>query len=161
MNLTLTIGIILLVFAGLAIVIEVSRMNAKKRKRKRASAAPPRRSPHLEKRMVAAFAGPRQTYGDCFAEFSVWRQLDNTRMDVRTRDAWQVLNAFTRSLIVRHLWQTLEGFVHGTVLVSVDSGSPDAILWTAEQTAAFNDCGVVAPWLPTKGGRVGTLMSGP
>ncbi len=161
MNLTLTIGLILLVFLGLAIAIEVSRLNAKKRRRKRASLAPPRRSQHLEKRMVAAFAGPRQTYGDCFAEFSVWRQLDSTRMDVRTRGPWQALNAFTRSLIVRHLWQTLEGLVHGSVLVSVDSGSRDAILWTAEKTAEFNDCGVVAPWIPKKGGRVGTLISGP
>jgi hypothetical protein len=110
--------------------------------------------------MVSAFEGPRKTYGDIFAEFSIWRQLDNTRMDVRTKGGWSLLNLFTRSLIVRHLWQTLEGLVSGTVLVNVDAGSKDAILWTEAQTAKFNDCGVLAPWVPVKG-RAGTLISGP
>lgn len=160
MNVPLTIGIVLLVIVSLAIAVEFNRDRARKRRRHRAAIAPPRRSQHLEHRMISAFEGPRKTYGDIFAEFSVWRQLDNTRMDVRTKGGWKVLNLFTRSLIVRHLWQTLEGLVSGTVHVNVDAGTRDAMLWTDEQTEKFNDCGVLAPWVPVKG-RAGTLISGP
>jgi len=160
MNLPLTLGIIVLVMIVIAIAIEVSRMRSATLKRVRVSSAPPRRSQHLEKRMLSAFQGPRNEYGDCFAEFSVWRQADSTRMDVRTKGEWQLLNMFTKSLIVRHLWQTLQGFVKGTVLVRVDVGAPGAILWNAAQNEHFDDKGVVAPWIPVKG-RTGTLISGP
>ena len=159
MNLPLTLGIILLVAIGLAIAIEFGRMRSVKRRRLRAASAPPRRLQHLEKRMLSAFAGPRKEYGDCFAEFSIWRQSEHTRMDVRTKGDWQLLNVFTRSLIIRHLWQTLQGFVKGTVLVQVDFGSPGAILWNAAQTERFDDKGVVPPWIAGKG-RAGTLISG-
>ena len=159
MNLPLTLGVILLVVIGLAIVVEIGRMRAIKHRRLRAANAPPRRALHLEKRMLAAFAGPRKEYGDCFAEFSIWRQSDGTRMDVRTKDDWQLLNVFTRSLIVRHLWQTLAGFVKGTVLVRVDFGTPRQMLWNAAQTEHFDDKGVVPPWIAAKG-RAGTLISG-
>jgi hypothetical protein len=160
MNVPLTVGIVLLIVISFAIAIEMNRLQSTKRRRLRTSTAPPRRSPHLEKRMIAAFSGPSSIYGDCFAEFSIWRQSDNTRMDVKTRAAWQVLNVFTRSLILRHLWQTLAGFVKGTILISVDAGTSHAIMWSAKETEQFNDCGVRAPWLPSKG-RVGTLISGP
>jgi hypothetical protein len=161
MNLPLTIGIILLAFVCLAIGIEIARINSKKRRRQRATIAPPRRSAQLEKRMVAAFEGPRKAHGDIFAEFSVWRQLDFTRMDVRTKPGWRVLDLFSRSLTVRHLWHTLSGLVNGKVIVNIDLGSPHAMIWSAKQTEDFNDCGVVAPWQPSKSGRVGTLISGP
>jgi hypothetical protein len=160
MNLPLSIGILILVIISLGIGIELGRMRSTKRRRQRARIAPPRRSPHLEKRMVAAFAGPRKTYGDVFAEFSIWRQAENTRMDVRTKGGWLLLNLFTRSLTVRHLWQMLETLVNGTVVVNVDYGTRDAMVWTEKQTDEFNDCGVLAPWVPIKG-RVGTLISGP
>jgi len=160
MNLPLTISILLLFVISLAIAIDVDRLRSKKRRRRRALIAPPRRSAHLEKRMLAAFDGPRKTYGDCFAEFSIWRQLDNTRMDIRTNSAWLTLNLFARSLTVRHLWQMLEGLVHGTVIVNVDLGSKHAMIWTETHTDQFNDCGILAPWIPIKG-RVGTLISGP
>jgi hypothetical protein len=159
MNLPLTLGAILLAIVCLAIAIEVGRLRSTKHRRLQVATAPPRRSEHLEKRMLSAFAGPRKEYGDCFAEFSVWRQSDNTRMDVKTKGNWLGLNVFTRSLIVRHLWQTLQGFVKGTVLVRVDFGAPGAILWNAAQAEHFDDKGVVAPWLPAKG-RAGTLISG-
>jgi hypothetical protein len=160
MNLPLAISILILFVIGLAIAIDVDRLRSKKRRRRRALIAPPRRSPHLEKRMAAAFDGPRKTYGDCFAEFSIWRQLDNTRMEVRTNSAWLALNLFTRSLTLRHLWQMLESLVHGTVIVNVDSGSKHAMIWTAKQTDEFNDCGILVPWIPIKS-RIGTLISGP
>ena len=99
-------------------------------------------------------------YGDIFVEFSVWRQSDNARMDVRTRGEWEVLNVFTRSLIVRHLWQTLAELVKGTAVVRIDLGSPNAMVWSAAQTEAFDDKGVAAPWMPARG-RAGTLISGP
>jgi hypothetical protein len=159
MNVPLTIGIVLLIIISLAIAIELNRLRSTKRRRLRASIAPPRRSPHLEKRMIAAFAGPTKIHGECFAEFSIWRQSDNTRMDVKTRGPWAVLDVFTRSLILRHLWQTLEGFVKGTILISVDAGTSRAMLWSAKETEQFNDRGVRAPWLPSTG-RVGTLISG-
>jgi hypothetical protein len=145
---------------SLAVGIELGRARSKQRRRRRAADAPPRRSAQLEKRMVAAFAGPRKAYGDCFAEFSVWRQLDTTRMDVRTKGEWLRLDLFTRSLTVRHLWQMLADLVNGPVIVSVDLGSRNAMLWTAQHTAEFNDCGVLAPWVPVRG-RAGTLLSGP
>jgi hypothetical protein len=160
MNVPLAVGVLLLVVIGLAILIEVSRLQSTKRRRKRASVAPPRRSPYLEKRMVAAFVGPRNAYGDCFAEFSVWRQQDTTRMDLRTRGGWSVLDMFTRSLVLRYLWQTLAGLVKGAVTINVDLGTRHAMVWTAADTAQFNDNGVVAPWMPSKG-RAGTLISGP
>jgi hypothetical protein len=160
MNLPLTIGIVLLVIIGLAIAIEFNRGRSKKLRRQRAAIAPPRRSLHLEKRMVAAFEGPRKTYGDVFAEFSIWRQVDNTRMEVRTKGGWTLLNLFTRSMIVRHLWKTLAGLVNGNVHVNVDLGSRHAMVWTAAQTEQFDDQGVQPPWIPVKG-RAGTLISGP
>lgn len=159
MNLTLELGIITLLVVALGIAIEVARLRSRKNRLKRAEGAPARRSPHLEKRMVAAFDGPRREYGDCFAEFSVWRQADHTRMDVTTKGEWRLLNLFTRSLIVRHLWQTLQGLVKGAVLVRVDFGAPGAMLWNAAQTEHFDDKGITPPWVPVKG-RAGTLISG-
>ena len=160
MNLPLTFGIIVLAVVSLAIVIELTRVRSRRRRRLRATTAPPRRSKTLERRMLEAFTGPRKVYGDLFAEFSVWRQSENARMDVRTRGDWQVLNVFTRSLIARHLWQTLADLVKGTAVVRVDLGTPDAIVWNATATERFNDEGVVPAWVPVKG-RVGTLISGP
>lgn len=160
MNLPLTIGIAVLVIISLAIAVEMGRTRSKKLRRQKAAIAPPRRSQHLERRMVAAFAGPRKTYGDCFAEFSIWRQLDTTRMDIRTKGAWHVLDLFTRSMTVRYLWQALDGLVKGPVTVNVDMGSRDAMVWSQAANDAFNDKGVVPPWVPVKG-RVGTLISGP
>jgi hypothetical protein len=160
MNLPLTIGIAVLVIITLAIVIEMGRSRSKKLRRQKAAIAPPRRSQHLERRMVSAFAGPRKTYGDCFAEFSIWRQMDTTRMDVRTKGAWLVLDLFTRSMTVRYLWQMLDALVKGPVTVNVDLGSRDAMVWSKAANDAFNDKGVVPPWIPVKG-RVGTLISGP
>jgi len=160
MNLQLTIGAIVLIVVGLAIVAEVYRLRSTKSRRRPGSNAPVRRSAQLEKRMVAAFEGPRKHYGDCFAEFSVWRQPESTRMDVRTKHAWQLVDKFYRSMIVRHLWQSLAELVKGPVVINVDKGAPYALVWTEAETAKFNDRGVVAPWVPAKG-RVGTLLSGP
>jgi hypothetical protein len=160
MNLPLAIGIAVLVIISFAIANEMGRMRTKTVRRQRASIEPPRRSQHLEKRMVSAFAGPRKTYGDCFAEFSVWRQAENTRMDVRTKGGWHVLDLFTRSMTVRYLWQALDGLVKGPVTVNVDLGSRDAMVWSKAANDAFKDKGVVPPWIPVKG-RVGTLISGP
>jgi hypothetical protein len=143
MNLPLAIGIAVLVIISFAIANEMGRMRTKTVRRQRASIEPPRRSQHLEKRMVSAFAGPRKTYGDCFAEFSVWRQAENTR-----------------SMTVRYLWQALDGLVKGPVTVNVDLGSRDAMVWSKAANDAFKDKGVVPPWIPVKG-RVGTLISGP
>jgi len=160
MNLPLAAGVLLLAIVLLGIGIEVYRLQARKRRRRVAVSAPPRRLPHLERRMADAFSGPRAVYGDLFAEFSIWRQSDTTRMDVATRDPWHGLNAFTQSLILRHLWRSLTEFARNNVLVHVDSGTPRAIVWSAMSTENFNDGGKLEPWAPVKG-RVGTLYTGP
>jgi hypothetical protein len=158
-NLTLELGIVVLVVIGLGIVIEVYRLAAAKRRKRRAAALPARRSPHLERRMAEAFRGPREAYGDVFAGFSVMRQADMTQMDLSTKGPWQTLNLFTRSLIIRHLWRSLEKLARNTVTVRVDPGAPGSMLWTAKQTAEFNDGGKMEPWAPARG-RAGTLISG-
>jgi hypothetical protein len=158
-NLTLELGIVVLVVIGLGIVIEVYRLAAAKRRKRRAAALPARRSPHLERRLAEAFRGPREAYGDVFAGFSVMRQADMTQMDVSTKGPWQTLNLFTRSLIIRHLWRSLEKLARNTVTVRVDPGAPGSMLWTAKQTAEFNDGGKMEPWAPARG-RAGTLISG-
>lgn len=157
-NVPLFIGFVMLIVVTLAIVIEVGRLRSVKRRRRQASSAPPRRLVHLEQRMKTAFEGPRESYGELFAEFSIWRRLGITRMDVRTRNEWRILNIFTRSLIVRHLWETLGSLVKGPASVNVDVGAPDAMIWTAAETERFNDCGVIAPWTKNAG-HVGTLIS--
>jgi hypothetical protein len=159
MNIPLTVGLVLLAIIGLAIVIEFNRERTKKRRRRALLTAPPKRSVHLERQMLKAFAGPRENYGDCFAEFTIVRQPDTTRMNVTTRGAWQFLGVFTRRLIIRHLWTSLRALAKGHVLVCVDLGAPDAVIWTSKETEEFNDCGVVAPWVAAKG-RAGTLISG-
>jgi hypothetical protein len=158
-NVTLATGLFVLAAVTLGIAIEVYRLRTAKR-RKRRSAQAPRRLPQLEARMADAFSGPRAIYGDCFAEFSIWRQSETTRMDVATKSAWTALNLFTRSLIVRHLWRQLAGFAKTAPLVHVDPGTANAIVWSAVSTAQFDDKGVKEPWVPAKG-RVGTLISGP
>ena len=159
MNPMLAIGILLLSAIVLAIVIELGRARATKRRQRRAMKAPPKRMPHLEQRMAAAFEGPRRSYGPCFAEFSIWRQYETTRMDVGTTGTWRALNDFTRALAVRHLWRALVKLTGGTVVVHVDPGTPTAILWTQASTDEFKDFGMTEPWAPAKG-RVGTLISG-
>jgi hypothetical protein len=159
-NLTLTLGIILLSVVGLAIVIEVYRLlTAKRRRKAKAASAPPARLPQLERRMAEVFSGPRKTCGECFAEFSVWRQFETVRMDVWTKGPWQSLSLFTQQLIMRHLWRGLEKLSRKTVLVNIDPGTPRALVWSAATNAEFNDGGVPDPWSPAKG-RVGTLISG-
>jgi len=159
-NLTLAVGLFVLAFVALGIAIEVYRLRTTKRRKRRASQGPPRRLPQLEARMANAISGPRAIYGDCFAEFSIWRQSETTRMDVSTKSAWSALNLFTRSLIVRHLWRQLAGFAKNTAMVHVDPGTPNAIVWSALSTAQFDDKGIKEPWARAKG-RVGTLLSGP
>jgi hypothetical protein len=159
-NVTLAVGLFVLAAVGLGIAIEVYRLTHQKRRKRRAGQAPPLRLPQLEKRMADAFSGPRAIYGDCFAEFSIWRQSETTRMDVSTKSAWMALNLFTRSMIVRHLWRQLSSFAKNTVLVHIDPGTPHAITWSALSTQQFDDKGILEPWAPAKG-RVGTLLSGP
>jgi hypothetical protein len=158
-NLTLELGIVVLVVMAIGIGIEVYRLAAAKRRKRRAAMGPARRSPHLERRMADAFRGPREAYGDVFAGFSVMRVADTTQMDVATKGPWQTLNLFTRSLIVRHLWRSLEKLARNTVTVRVDAGAAGAMLWTAKQTAEFNDGGKMEPWAPARG-KAGTLISG-
>ena len=158
MNVTPTAGIVLLAVVLLGI-IEVYRLRSHKRRRE-AALALTRRLPQLERRMTDAFSGPRAVYGDLFAEFSIWRHAETTRMDVATRDPWLTLNAFTQSLILRHLWRSLANFARSSVLVQVDPGTPRALVWSATSTENFNDGGNLEPWAPAKG-RVGTLLPGP
>jgi hypothetical protein len=158
-NLTLELGIVVLVVIGIAIAIEVYRLGAAKSRKRRAAAGPARRAPHLERSMAEAFRGPREAYGDVFAGFSVMRLADTTQMDVWTKGPWQTLNLFTRSLIVRHLWRSLEKLARNTVTVRVDAGAPGSVIWTAKQTAEFNDGGKMEPWAPARG-KAGTLISG-
>jgi hypothetical protein len=158
-NLTLELGIVVLAAIGLGIAIEVYRLMEAKRRKRRAAAAPARRSPHLERRMAEAFRGPCDAYGDVFAGFSVMRQADMTQMDIATKGPWLTLNLFTRSLIVRHLWRSLEKLARNTVTVRVDPGAPGSMLWTAKQTAEFNDGGKMEPWARARG-KAGTLISG-
>lgn len=159
MNVPVTLGVLTLIVVAIAIVVEVGRKRADAKKRRRAANAPPQRRPHLERQMLAAFEGPRKTYGEIFGSFSVWRQYETTRMEISTGAPWLGLNTFTRSLIVRHLWRMLETFAKTTAVVYVDTGAPGAMVWTAASTAAFDDCGVAEPWAPAKG-RAGTLISG-
>jgi hypothetical protein len=158
-NLTLELGIVVLIVIGVGITIEVYRLATAGRRKRRVAMGPPRRSPHLERRIAEAFRGPREAYGDVFAGFSVMRVADTTQMDVATKGPWQTLNLFTRSLIVRHLWRSLEKLARNTVTVRVDPGAPGSMLWTAKQTAEFNDGGKMEPWAPARG-KAGTLISG-
>jgi hypothetical protein len=158
-NLTLALGIVVLAVIGLGIAIEVYRLQSAKRRKRRAATGPARRSLHLERRMADAFRGPREAYGDIFEGFSVMRLADTTQMDVNTKGPWLTLNVFTRSLIIRHLWRSLEKLARNTVTVRVDPGSPGAMVWTAKQTAEFNDGGKMEPWAPARG-KAGTLISG-
>jgi hypothetical protein len=159
MNVPITLGAVALFVVAVGIAIEISRGRERARRRKRYSLAPPKRRPHLERRMLTAFAGPRRSYGECFTQFSVWQQFETTRMDVSSAGPWLALNLFTRSLIVRHLWSMLQRFSKSTVVVYVDAGAPEAMIWNQESTDQFNDCGVQEPWAPAKG-RAGTLISG-
>ena len=158
MNLTLELGIVVLVVIGLGIAIEVYRLSAAKRRKRRAASGPARRSPHRApdgRRLPRTARGVRR----CVFRLSVMRVADTTQMDVATKGPWQTLNLFTRSLIVRHLWRSLEKLARNTVTVRVDPGAPGSMTWTVKQTAEFNDGGVPDPWSPAKG-RVGTLISG-
>ena len=159
MNVPLAIGIAVLCAIVLGIAIEVSRLRAAKIRRARAAGKAPQRSMHLEREMAPAFGGPRSAYGECFARFSIWRQLETTRMEIWTSGPWQALNLFTRSLILRHLWQSLVKLTKTTVIISVDAGGPGAMVWNAQSNAQFNDGGVQPPWAPARG-RAGTLISG-
>ena len=159
MNLPLVIGLTALVVVAFGIAIEVARMRASQARKVRAAGAPPRRVPHLEKSIAAAFEGPHSAYGQVFASFSVWRQHETTRMDIETAPPWKALNSFTRSLIVRHLWQSLQKLSKSQVVIYVDEGAPGTMTWNAKANAAFDDRGVRPPWMPATG-RAGTLISG-
>ena len=127
---------------GLMIVVELMILQSRKKPKKRAVAhRHARRQPLLEDRMRDALEGPRAQYGEIFTSYMIWKKENETRMELFTGDPWLGLNAFTRSLVVRHLWRTLEKLSKGSVVV-VDSPPQQ---WTAEIDEAFDDQGI-DPW---------------
>jgi hypothetical protein len=159
MNVPLAVGVAVFCAIALGIAIELARLRAAKRRRARVMSKAPQRSMHLEREMAPAFKGPRSAYGECFARFSIWRHFDTTRMEIWTSGPWEALNLFTRSLILRHLWLSLVTLTKTQVVISVDAGAPNAMVWNAQMNEQFKDGGVPAPWARATG-RAGTLISG-
>jgi hypothetical protein len=127
---------------ALLIVIEVVRTRAAQRARTRVRARHPRRQPQIEDQLRSAFEGPRAAYGDIFVSYMVWRRERETRLELFAGDPWMALNAFTRSLVVRHLWRSLEGIAKGSIVI-VDSPAQQ---WSKAIDENFDDSGVLAPW---------------
>lgn len=96
-----------------------------------------RRSPELEARIKTVLAGPRQKYGDIFADYSVWKTDRETRLELTAAAPWQRLNEFSRCLVVRYLWRVLESLAGGAVVV-VDSPPQE---WNVEVDSGFRDQG--------------------
>ena len=100
-----------------------------------------RRQPQLEDAIRAAFDEPSSKHGVIFESYAIWKRDQETRLELRTNDAFGRLNEFTRSLIVRHLWRALERLTAGSV-VMVDN---PPLLWSESVDAAFHDQGI-DPW---------------
>jgi len=156
MNPLLLVSSVASIVLLILIASEIVALVARKRKRRRGSI---RRAPLLEARMRSALAGPREYHGDWFATHVIWRERGTTRMDITTAKPWQSISDFSRSLIVRHIWRALRTLVSGTVLVRVDPGTPDSMIWSAAETARFDDCGVIPRWVRTPITRTGTMVS--
>jgi hypothetical protein len=128
---------------ALMIVIEVLRLRATSRRRVKMTHRRPRRQPILEDRIRDAFEGPRAQFGEIFVSYMVWRRESETRLELYSGAPWMKLNAFTRSLIVRHLWRTLEALAQGSVVI-VDVPPQQ---WSKTVDTEFDDRGV-DPWGP-------------
>ena len=130
---------------ALVIAFEVLRSRAP-RKRLKMRPRQPRRQPLLEDRIRGAFEAPRAEYGDIFVNYMVWRREQETRLELFAGDPWHKLNAFTRSIVVRHLWRTLESLSQGSVVI-VDYPPQQ---WSQSIDQQFDDNGV-DPWAERKG----------
>ncbi len=110
----------------------------------------PRRQPHLEDAIRAAFDDPAAAHGKIFDSYSVWKREAETRLELVAADSFGNLNEFTRCLIVRHLWRALEHLARGSVVI-VDN--PPQI-WSESVDLAFHDQGV-DPWRIVRSGSLG------
>jgi hypothetical protein len=148
----LALALVAAVALTLAIVVIAERVRARAaRRRVRVTPrVPPRRQPHLEDAIRAAFDGPAANHGEIFASYAIWKREQETRLELFAADPFANLNEFTRCLIVRHLWRALESLATGSVVV-VDN-PPQR--WSESIDAAFHDQGV-DPWkLPPIGNYV-------
>jgi len=130
-----------LLVVALMILIEILRLRSRGRGPQMRTSRHPRRLPFLEERLRDAFEGPVRQYGEIFVSYTVWRQDQETQLELYSADPWLRLNEFTRSIVVRHLWRALEALTKGAVVI-VDS-PPQR--WTKEADAAFDDQGI-DPW---------------
>ena len=152
------IGSIVLFFVLIAIAIEVHHLRTRKATQRRRKQEPPRRQQHVEQEMARHFDGPHRDYGILFKSFSIWRRTDETQLEIVAAEPWRKLNAFTQSLVLRHLWRALVGIVRrgNTSIVVADEGQKP-VYWTQTDTERFNDRGS-DPW--ANGKASGTLISG-
>jgi hypothetical protein len=127
------IAVVVVVLAVL-VVFAIMRMRANARIR---SQPMRKRALDLEARVKTVLTGPRQKYGDIFADYSVWRSDRETRLELVATDRWSRLNEFTRCLVVRYLWRVLESLAGGAVVV-VDQPPQE---WNVEVDAGFRDQG--------------------
>jgi hypothetical protein len=125
------------------IVVEVSRLSAVRPRRRKVRRRHPRRLPDLEDRIRSAFDGPRAQFGEIFVSYMIWRRESETRLELFSGDRWLRLDAFTRSLVVRHLWRALEALAGGSVVI-VDTPSQQ---WSKAIDDEFDDKGS-DPWGP-------------
>jgi hypothetical protein len=136
----LFIAVVAMIALVALIAIEIARARTKPAVTLTQRSAP-RRQPHLEDRIRAAFDAPRGQYGDVFVKYAVWKRDQETRLELYAAGPFAQLNEFTRCLIVRHLWRALEGLAEGSVVV-VDS-PPQR--WSKAIDQKFHDHGI-DPW---------------
>ena len=136
--LLLAAGFVLII--GVCVAVEAWRTRTRDRKL-RSRYRSPRRQPHLEDAIRAAFAGPIEQHGQIFTSYAIWKRDNETSLELTAADRFSRLNEFTRSLIIRHLWRALEKLVGGSVVI-VDA-PPQT--WSAATDETFNDHGV-DPW---------------
>lgn len=98
----------------------------------------PRRLQHLEAYVAGAVDETKQQFGEIFVDYRVWREDQETRLELTSAPPWRRMSEFTRCLCVRHLWRALESVASGAVVV-VDRPLQR---WTKDEDAVFRDRGV-------------------
>lgn len=98
---------------------------------------PARRAYDLEDHVGDLLTGPIHRYGRIFVHYEVWRDEEQTRLELRAGTPWNRLNVFARSLVVRYLWQALER-IAGAAVVVVDVPAQQ---WDKSVDAHFQDEG--------------------
>ncbi len=142
---TATAGIAVVV---LVLLIALAVYAGTRRKPEAPIPQPRRRAFELEEHVGDLLTGPTHRYGRIFTKYEVWKDDNETRLELVAGPPWKRLNEFARALVVRYLWQALER-IAGSAVVIVDA---PAQTWNAEEDTKFQDDGwdwltFPSPWL--------------